>query len=304
MKPLVLWGLAPLSLVATLAVATPAKKPPVKYTVAPSEASIRVEKLPPTGRVEAANRAAVREPASESYLNAIQTYPYMEGALYRVYSAPDRVTDLMLEPGEAVQAISAGDTARWIIGDTKSGEGAAARTHILIKPHTSGLKTNLVVLTSVRTYHLQLESTPSTYMAAVSWRYPNSPVVTVNAPAKAEPLEVSGPSPDLTKLNFGYVIEGATPAWRPRQVFDDGRKTYIVFAREAATSTAPALFLVGSDGQSQLVNYRVEANGMYVLDRLIDVAELRLGTAPQTVVRLRRSDAAIVTTKSKGRRHD
>ncbi|MDC7682133.1 P-type conjugative transfer protein TrbG [Asticcacaulis sp. BYS171W] len=303
MKPQVLWGLAPLSLLASVAVATPAPKPPVKYTVAPSEASARVEKLPPAGRVEAANRAAAREPATENYLNAIQTYAYMEGALYRVYSAPDRVTDLMLEPGETVMAISAGDTARWIIGDTKSGEGAGVRTHILIKPHTSGLKTNLVVLTTSRTYHLQLESTPSTYMAAVSWRYPALPVVKIEPTPKVEPLKPTEPSLDVTKLNFHYVIEGAVPAWRPRQVFDDGAKTYIVFPAETATSAAPPLFLIGPNGEAQIVNYRVQA-GYYVLDRLIDVAELRLGTAPQTVVRLRRAEATGSAIKGKGVRHD
>nr|WP_303649417.1 P-type conjugative transfer protein TrbG [Asticcacaulis machinosus] len=256
--------------------------------------------MPPTGRVDAANRAAVREPATESYLNAIQTYPYMEGALYRVYSAPDRVTDLMLEPGEIVQAISAGDTARWIIGDTKSGEGAATRTHILIKPHTSGLKTNLVVLTSVRTYHLQLESTPSTYMAAVSWRYPTPPIVKMEATPKPA-VETKPQGFDIAKLNFQYVIEGAAPSWRPRQVFDDGSKTYIVFPSTSTTSAAPPLFLISPTGEAQLVNYRVEP-GYYVVDRLIEVAELRLGKAPQTVVRLRRAD--IPAPASKGRRND
>ncbi|UDF04852.1 P-type conjugative transfer protein TrbG [Asticcacaulis sp. AND118] len=304
MKPLVLWGLAPVSLIASLACAAPAKKPPIKYTVAPSEASIRVEKLPPSARVEAANRAAVREPATESYLNAIQTYAFTEGALFRVYTAPDRVTDLMLEPGETVMAISAGDTARWIIGDTKSGEGASARTHILIKPHVSGLKTNLVVLTSVRTYHLQLESTPSTYMAAVSWRYPMLPVVKIEppAPSVAPPMPPNaGVGIDPTRLNFNYVVEGASPAWRPRRVFDDGAKTYIVFPPEMATSSAPPLFLIGRAGEAQLVNYRIVGTS-YVVDRLIEVAELRLGTAPQTVVRLRRSDVA--APNKKGRRHD
>ncbi len=300
MKPLVLWGLAPLSLVATIAVAAPPKKPPLKLTVAPSEASARVETLPPAGRVDAANKAALREPSTESYLNAIQTYPYMEGALYRVYAAPDRVTDLMLEPGEAIQAISAGDTVRWIIGDTKSGEGASQRSHILIKPHVSGLKTNLVVLTSVRTYHIQLESTPSTYMAAVSWRYATPPIVR----EENTPKPVVDPKPqglDIAKLNFQYVIEGANPPWRPRQVFDDGTRTYIVFRPQLATSAAPPLFLISATGEAQLVNYRVEA-GYYVVDRLIEVAELRLGKAPQTVVRLRRAD--VPADSSKGRRHD
>ena len=45
-------------------------------------------------RVEAANRAATREPSSAGYLNAVQVYPWTDGALYRLYAAPERVSDL------------------------------------------------------------------------------------------------------------------------------------------------------------------------------------------------------------------
>src|SRR5262245_52618637 len=37
---------------------------------------------PPAERVDAANNAALREPSSEGYINAMQVYPYTEGALY------------------------------------------------------------------------------------------------------------------------------------------------------------------------------------------------------------------------------
>jgi type IV secretion system protein VirB9 len=97
----------------------------------------------------------------------------MEGAFYRLYTAPDRVSDITLQAGEGLIAISSGDTARWIIGNTKSGASADARVHILVKPQLSGLKTNLIIATDRRTYHLQMESTPATAMAALSWRYPS-----------------------------------------------------------------------------------------------------------------------------------
>ena len=46
--------------------------------------------------------------------------------------------------------------------------------------------------------------------------------------------------------------------------------------------------LIGADKQVQLVNYRY-LNGYYIVDRLIDVAELRLGEKNQTVVRITRT---------------
>ncbi|HCX11204.1 MAG TPA: P-type conjugative transfer protein TrbG, partial [Hyphomonas sp.] len=58
--------------------------------------------------------------------NAIQVYPYTVGALYQVYCAPEQVTDIVLQPGEELVSVSAGDTVRWVLGDTVSGTGSEA----------------------------------------------------------------------------------------------------------------------------------------------------------------------------------
>ena len=56
----------------------------------------------PTGRVENANAAARVEPRREGYYNAIQIYPWSEGALYQVYAAVGQITTIALEPGESL----------------------------------------------------------------------------------------------------------------------------------------------------------------------------------------------------------
>ena len=66
----------------------------------------------PAARIAAANREALREPASGNYLNAVQVYPWSEGALYRLYTAPEQVSDIALQPGEGLVAVAAGDTVR------------------------------------------------------------------------------------------------------------------------------------------------------------------------------------------------
>jgi type IV secretion system protein VirB9 len=48
--------------------------------------------------------------------------------------------------------------------------------------------------------------------------------------------------------------------------------------------------VVGPAGDNQLVNYRVRRN-YYIVDRLFAAAELRLGTDPQQVVRISRTDS-------------
>ena len=235
----------------------------------------------PTARVEAANRAATREPSSAGYLNAVQVYPWTDGALYRLYAAPERVSDIALQPGEKLVAVSAGDTVRWVIGDTTSGAGDDARVHVLVKPFAAGLVTNMVITTDRRAYHLALESTDRTAMAAISWTYPQDRLVALRRQnARAEEARPVAENVALNNLRFRYAITGDNPPWRPLRAWDAGNKVYIEFPARLVSSEAPPLFVVGPLGQSQLVNYRVSGNH-YIVDRLFGAAELRLGENPQ-----------------------
>jgi type IV secretion system protein TrbG len=261
----------------------------------------RSDSAPPAARVDAANRAALREPSLHGYINAVQIYPWEPGAVYRLFAAPEQVSDIALQSGEALVSVAAGDTVRWIIGDTTSGTGGDKRTHILVKPSAPGLKTNLIITTSVRTYHLQLESTERTAMAAISWTYPADQLLALEykmAESEAATPIASGVA--LDHLRFGYVISGDNPSWRPLRAFDDGTQVFIAFPASLATGEAPPLFVVGANGDSQLVNYRVRGN-YYIVDRLFVAAELRLGEKPQSVVRITRSDTG--TKDSRARRN-
>ena len=104
------------------------------------------EGLKPFERIDAANERAKIEPDLGRFLNAVQVYPFMDGALYRLYAAPEQVTDIALEAGEQLNSVSAGDTVRWIVGDTISGGANGEKVHILVKPIAPGLKTNLVII--------------------------------------------------------------------------------------------------------------------------------------------------------------
>lgn len=240
----------------------------------------------PAARVAAANKAALIEPSSAGFVRAVQIYPYTKGALYRLYAAPERITDIALQPGETITSVAAGDTVRWTVGDTTSGSGAEQRTHIFVKPFSAGLRTNLVITTSRRVYHLALESRPTGAMAALSWTYPQDELIALrrqqSAAAAAAPI-ASGLA--VEQLNFNYAISGDQPAWRPVRAFDDGRQTFIEFPPSIAVGEAPPLFVVGEDGKAQLVNYRM-AGRYYVVDRLFGAAELRLGGKKQKVVRI------------------
>ena len=94
---------------------------PLPGQLQPPPKSLKPDNRPPPARVDAANRAATREPTRDGWIDAVQIYPYTPGALYRLYAAPEEVSDIALQPGEALVAVSAGDTVRWVVGDTTSG---------------------------------------------------------------------------------------------------------------------------------------------------------------------------------------
>jgi type IV secretion system protein TrbG len=202
------------------------------------------------------------------------------------------VSDITLEAGESLVAVSAGDTVRWVVGNTTSGTGDDSRVHILVKPFAPHLETNMVITTDRRTYHLALESTETTAMAALSWTYPEDQLIALkgqNDRADAAAPVASGLA--LDDIQFRYVITGDNPPWRPVRAFDDGSKVYIEFPGRIDQGEAPPLFVVGPSGDNELVNYRVRRN-YYIVDRLFAAAELRLGQDPQQVVRISRDDAS------------
>ena len=253
------------------------------------------EATDPTVRVNQANAAARMQPVRNGFINSMQIYPFVDGALYQVYAAPGQITDIALQPGETLVGsgpVAAGDTVRWIIGDTESGTSAAKQVHILVKPTRPELMTNLVINTDRRTYHMELRSTEKTYMASVSWQYPQDQLIALrrqNAEAQAAQPVSSGI--DLAKVNFRYEVTGDRAPWRPLRAFDDGKQVFIEFPRGIGQGEMPPLFVDGPEGDtSELVNYRVRGNYM-VVDRLFAAAELRFGAAKaQKRVRISRTD--------------
>lgn len=234
----------------------------------------------PRSRVGAANDAARVQPERSGFFNAIQQYAYADGALYQVYAAPGQITDIMLQDGEQLAGtgpVAAGDTVRWVIGDTTSGAGPTTRVHILVKPTRADLMTNLIINTDRRTYHLELRASPSTYMASVSWTYPQDALIAIRrANTDAARAEPAAAGIDLAALDFGYAILGDKAAWKPVRAFDDGVRVFIEFPQNIAQGDMPPLFVLGPGGDGELVNYRVSGHHL-IVDRLFAAAELRLG---------------------------
>jgi len=240
----------------------------------------------PADRIATANDAARVEPRRAGYFNAVQVFPYSAGALYQVYASPGQITDIALEPGEQLTGsgpLAAGDTVRWIVADTESGNGDTRRVHIMVKPTRAAIETNLVVNTDRRTYLIELRSREKPYMPSVAWFYPE------DRSSRAKAVPPTPVIPEVEQRRYRYSIEGDHPPWRPINVFDDGRKVYVEFSPGIAQGEMPPLFVIGQDGKPELVNYRVYTN-ILIADRLFAAAELRLGGEKQQKVRIVRND--------------
>lgn len=248
-----------------------------------------------TGRpaIAAANSAANAPSRSDSFQGGMQVFAWSPGRVYEVWTAPLRVTTLTLGEGETLIAKAAGDTVRWQIGEAASGEGLRRRTHVMLKPLERGLETNLVLTTNQRVYLIDLRSGGAdAFNAAVAWDAPAPPGLALNL----DPVEARVPDPVATPagpLDARYRVEaqGRRPRWTPSAVFNDGRRTFIAFAPDLQVDEAPTLFVIAPDGEPQLVNYR-QAGGLFIVDRVLDRAELRLGDRRPQIVRIRRMPGA------------
>ena len=267
----------------------------------PYEAAVTADPRPSvrptsaTGReaIAAANVAARAASRSDDFVGGVQVFAWSPGRVFEVWTAPLRVTTLTLAPGETILSKAAGDTVRWQIGEASSGSGAEARTHVMLKPLERGLETNLILTTNRRVYLIDLKSGGAdAFNAAVAWDAgaPSSEQAIVSAPEAL--AEVRVPDPVVMPegpLDGRYRIEpqGRRARWTPTAVFNDGVRTFITLDPDVQVDEAPVLFVVSAEGETQMVNYR-QVGGLFVVDRVFDRAELRLGDRHPQIVRIRR----------------
>ena len=216
---------------------------------------------------------------------------------FLLLTRPGAVTHLALESDETVVALALGDTVQWIVQDKGP--------NVFVKPMRADLYTSGTLVTNRRTYQLGLRSSPEggAWYQRVSWTYPEllaiarepaAPQPSGRDPASREGRGASRPDREraalegvpIERLNFDYRISGRAP-FRPVQVLDDGRFTYI--RMPASLQEMPALFVAGESGEGELVNYRVRGDFM-VVQRLADRFLLRLGRLQVSAERMQSLD--------------
>jgi len=230
-----------------------------------------------------ANDQSLAASRAEHFVNAAQIFAFETGRVYEVWTAPLRITALSLEPGEHIINKAAGDTQRWMIGDTLSGEGKDQQLQILIKPLKPHLATNMVIATNRRLYLLSLRSgeLSNGFNANVRWIY-NQSVYGQSLQAQGKPLDIAC----LKAARKSYQIKAPWPRpdWTPKALCSENGKTYILFP-DLNSHEAPPLFIQGPGQEPLLANWR-RHGPLYIVDKVIKRAELRLDNLKVSLIAL------------------
>jgi type IV secretory pathway VirB9-like protein len=224
-----------------------------------------------------------------------RVFAYEEGREWKVDVGLDVPLNIWLQPGEVYDLVQSGyrrpvapgedeKASTWEIQTAQSGEGASQRWHVTVTASRPGLTNGLDIITNRHVYTLRLRSVEKAKHRIVRWTYPH----------EAPPAEAKKPRllPDPARpqaYHVGYTREdGPAPTWEPRQLLDDGHKTYILLPTNVHVMDMPMVRLIGATGP-ELTNPLL-VGSVIVLDGIPRGVELRVGTG----------DAAEVVRYSRG----
>ncbi len=158
-------------------------------------------------------------------------------------------THIVLEEGETIVTHAFGDS------DAYGFESAA--NHIFIKPKAEGADTNLVVVTSKRSYKFRLvfKETREGATYELLFRYPDTRrKATEEAVQKAE---IETRFNDIVATNLAYTMSGDLEL-APVNAWDDGRATYFKFRGGV---DLPAIYVIGAGGEETVVDRTMAGAG-------------------------------------------
>jgi len=219
-----------------------------------------------------------KEPRPVATDTRIRTIVYNPNEVVQVRGAFGLTTAIEFADDENIKTLSVGDSVAWQLVPNNN--------VLFIKPQELKPETNLIVITTRRTYAFNLLGIKTENLAdprltyRIKFQYPDDEMRRLQMQlaeaerAKAEQFRMASaavvPQPKQNmpmragkspaEWNFKYSFKGAKVA-APIQMFDDGEFTYIRFANYDNT---PAIFLVDSDKKETLVNFRREGEWLVV----------------------------------------
>lgn len=206
--------------------------------------------------------------------NTANVYNYNKYKQFEINTKVGYVTDVQLRPGEVVQKIASGNTTQWQV-DVDIIDGVQ---HVYIKPMVSGIRTNMIINTDQRSYRFLVNSTDDMEYVVVF----NFAELDREAQLKAEAEALAAQQARLdnlkrlqnTHFNTNYKViktKNVKTAYVPKNIFDDGQKTYIEVSDLALRDNLPLVYSYDDweKGKLQLVNYRLK-NNVIEIDKVVN----------------------------------
>lgn len=191
-------------------------------------------------------------------------------------------TKIVLQEGEKIMSMAAGDTTRWNILPSYIGDANSYTPIVLVKPFMGGLETSLSIITDRRDYDITIRSVDvGDYMTRIGFYYPQDKADSIKVglpPDKTESMEGKQPYIDIENIKYDYHIKGDRRlSWYPASIFEDGSKVFIRMPDHVNHSELPVFMALDQSGQTEMVNYRYY-KPYYVIDNIFERGVLILGT--------------------------
>lgn len=182
----------------------------------------------------------------------IAAVPYNASEVYRITISPGLASVVEFEKGEAVESVVVGDAAKWLVETTASAD------RVVIKPSATADTTNMVVITTKRTYAFLL----STYGANDTY------VMRFTYSVSEKPASTS------------YRFRGEKSLY-PRLMSDNGKTTSIYWSN---SSEFPGVFILDEEGDEFAADSRTAGDGL-IVEGVHNRYVFRLGKSKATAQR-------------------
>ena len=174
---------------------------------------------------------------------------------------PSYGCDIELQAGEQVKAVILGNETVWDYLVWESNQESAAVSHITIGPRIDQARTNAIIGTNRRTYHLELLSTTkSDYTRSAKFYYPRERLrefqARQNREQKVQAKQQSQAKGQVEQdalpyqyVSFSWEIDADNDvSWKPVRVFDDGAHIYLQFPENVIFEDFPGVYAPTDNG--------------------------------------------------------
>ncbi len=200
----------------------------------------------------------------------IQTVMYSPNEVIKFTGHYGYQSSIEFAPGEEILTISMGDSLSWMVNPLGK--------RLFLKPIEQDALTNMTLITNKRTYLFELHSREPegiddpNLVFVLRFLYPGEEQMTFSGITDSVPDPLEDEHPE--RFNFSYTITGSDEI-APIKIFDDGEFTFFEFRDKNAE--VPAFFLVDSNGDEGLINFRTRGDYI-VIERVAARFTLRHGS--------------------------